>query len=77
MLTTKAQISLRIRFVSETPEEMFCHGVAQMFSFEWLCKWHQYNLTDKTKEFELRHDKTNGVTVRQAKTQISLDICPV
>ena len=27
--------------------------------------------------FEPRHDKTNEVTVRPAKTQISLGICPV
>ena len=28
-------------------------------------------------QFELRHDKTNKVSVRPAKTQISLGICPV
>ena len=31
----------------------------------------------KNLEFELRHDKTNNVVVRPAKTQISLGICPV
>ena len=38
------------------------------------------NLIQRQREirrlFELRHDKTNKVTVRPAKTQISLGICP-
>ena len=35
------------------------------------------NVLYKLNEFELPHDKTNKMTVRQAKTQISLGICPV
>ena len=31
----------------------------------------------KKKSFEPRHDKTNKMSVRPAKTQISLGICPV
>ena len=36
-----------------------------------------YLLTVNTIQNELPHDKTNEVTVRQAKTQISLGIRPV
>ena len=38
---------------------------------------HLYKLHDKSHTNEPRHDKTNKVTVRPAKTQISLGILPV
>ena len=37
---------------------------------------HDFNLSFETK-YELRHDKTNKVTVRPAKTQINQGIRPV
>ena len=40
------------------------------FTVHFSCSW-------KTGRNELRHDKTNSVAVRPAKTQISLGICPV
>ena len=35
------------------------------------------NKSGKLKQYEPRHDKTNKMSVRPAKTQISLGICPV
>ena len=43
----------------------------------FLCNNLLYNDIKCMRTFEPRHDKTNKVTVRTAKTQISLGICPV
>ena len=54
---------------SETPEDTFCRVVAQIVLqplYSTQKPWH-----------EPRHDKTNKVSVRPAKTQISLGIRPV
>ena len=38
---------------------------------------HVYTVLDFSLPYELRHDKTNNMSVRPAKTQISLGIRPV
>ena len=52
------------------PHCWFCHEAAHISRTISTCG-------SKAKTFEPRHDKTNNVAVRPAKTKISLDIHPV
>ena len=56
---------------SETPEHTFCRVVAHLFLYLACYAVLSLNI------FGPRHDKTNKIAVRPAKTQISLGIRPV
>ena len=74
LVSVSAQACLYLAW-SETPEEMFCNVVAHLNSFDFELIIFVLPLTLKLKKNELWHDKTNKVSVRSAKTQISLGIC--
>ena len=52
-----------------------CFSCTYLFCMAW--KWNYSELHLPFSEYEPRHDKTNKVTVRPAKTQIGLGIRPV
>ena len=62
---------------SEIPEDTFFRGVAHII-YAALNFLAIYLINDcPHKQYEPPHDKTNKMTVRPAKTQISLSIHPV
>ena len=67
-------------YMVKNPEDRFSRDEAHMVPY--IAHAYYYKaFTDLSslmrKIFELPHDKTNKMTVRLAKTQISLGICPV
>ena len=62
---------------SETLEDTFCRVVAHLF-YDHIheAMWEEHSGRYNPR-YEPQHDKTNKMSVRPAKTQISLDIRPV